>query len=70
MRRPLFGLAQHVLKMTDTITKSAAKIGEQTAEIDRLTEAVRGPQASEKLTIARMEAAVRPCLADADSRGK
>ncbi len=56
--RWLLSFAQRVLNMSDTITKSSAKIESQAAEIERLTEAVRVLQVSEKLAIARMEAAV------------
>ena len=58
-------LAQRVLRMSDTITKSAAKIENQAADIEKLTEAVRESQASEKLAVARMEAAVTRAATDA-----
>ena len=62
--RWLLTFAQRVLRLSDTLTKSVAKIEAQAAEIERLSDAVRELQASEKLAIARMEAAVTRAAAD------
>jgi hypothetical protein len=63
--RWFLGLARRLITMSDTITKSAAKIEDQAAEIAQLKEALRELQVGEKLAIARMEAAVTRAAAEA-----